>query len=351
MNVLVTGSTGYIGSNLVRHLTGSGRHQVFCTYRDPAKRTELERLLGPAAERATWVRSDLERLTCLPTGIDAVVHAAARRGIGLCERDSAAAVRDNVEGTRRVVEAARQARVRRFVYLSSQSVYGEGTPCPWTEESGVRPLNVYALTKYAGELASASLRESGVATFILRPARVYGAGSFMVEEGVMAAFARAVAADLPLTVLGSGRQRVSLVHIDDLCGLIAHLLEVELEVEPEREPERERERERARDGDVNRGNSGGFARVYNVCSGSGITVDQLADAFISAAARLGLPRPSKRHVDPPGGPAGAAAEPRDYWLDGSKAQAELGWRPRLALDAGLTGLLSAHVDRAARHGG
>jgi UDP-glucose 4-epimerase len=150
MNVLVTGGAGFIGSNLTRSLADDG-HQVrvlddFSTGRrenldDLAGRVEL--VEGDVADPRDAVRA--------AAGVEVVYHLAALPSVARSVADPRASHRANVEGTLNVLLAARDAGVRRLVYASSSSVYGDTPTLPKHEDMPVSPRSPYAAAKLAGE--------------------------------------------------------------------------------------------------------------------------------------------------------------------------------------------------------
>ena len=158
MATLVTGGTGFVGSNIVRTLAQRG-HTGVCL--DLVAPDAL--VIGhvePWAAHVTFVQGDilnqgdLERAA--PSGIDKIVHAAAFTGIlPDIERDQSRSIVDiNVMGTANLLELARQQSVDRFVYVSSGSVYGDnaGPDEVLHEDSPPKPHSLYAVGKYASEL-------------------------------------------------------------------------------------------------------------------------------------------------------------------------------------------------------
>ncbi len=158
MATLVTGGTGFIGSNIVKTLVQRG-HDVIC-FDLVAPNDLVKEYLEPWAESVTYVQGDilnmedLERVT--EYGITKIVHAAVFTGIiADIEAGQGRSIVDiNVMGTTNVLELARRVSPERFLYVSSGAVYGVGRSPDEVlhEESPLRPHNLYAITKYASEL-------------------------------------------------------------------------------------------------------------------------------------------------------------------------------------------------------
>ncbi len=167
MKILVTGATGKIGSRLVPRLLQRGHH-VHILVRDEKKVEPLKNL------GAEPVIGDLLQSTTLPDAVqnmDAVVHLAAFfRG---ATDEQAKAV--NLDGTLALGHAAVEARAQRFVFASTNLVYGQGYTRPALEDDPVQPMHTYPATKAAAEQALRELAEQhGLALCILRFAFVYG---------------------------------------------------------------------------------------------------------------------------------------------------------------------------------
>ena len=159
MSTLITGSTGFVGINLVKYLAELGDHVICFDLTGPDDLTK--RFVEPYLNQITFIQGDiLDRDTLYPIlshyGIDRIVHAAVFTALlpAIEIRQSNTIVDINVTGTTNVLELARRLEVNRFLYVSSSSVYGEGLPIgdALFEESPVKPRNLYAITKYTSEL-------------------------------------------------------------------------------------------------------------------------------------------------------------------------------------------------------
>ena len=181
MATLVTGGTGFVGSNIVKTLAQRG-HEVVCFDR-VAPDHLVRKYIEPWAERVTFVQGDilnmgdLERAANL--NITKIVHAAAFNVYHPdIERDGSRSVVDvNVAGTANLLELARGLPLERFLYVSSAAVYGEGRSLDEVlcEDTGLYPSNLYGITKYVSELVTRRYGElHGIQTVSVRLTSAYG---------------------------------------------------------------------------------------------------------------------------------------------------------------------------------
>ena len=155
---LVTGAAGFIGSGLVESLLGAGQEVVGLDNFATGKQANLEDVRGRVSERAwsgfSFREGDIRSLeTCRGAcaGVDLVLHQAALGSVPRSLEDPLASHESNVNGTLNMLVAARDARVHRFVFASSSSVYGDDPNLPKIETRTGNPLSPYAVTKAAGE--------------------------------------------------------------------------------------------------------------------------------------------------------------------------------------------------------
>ncbi len=181
MRVLVTGVAGFIGSHLAERLISGGNEVVgvdsfFDYYPKRIKENNLKRLLGESGFE--FIEGDLAELdlNSLISRVDAVFHQAALAGV----RSSWGGmfgeyVNNNVLATQLLLEASKDKDLKKFIYASSSSVYGDATDFPITENSPQRPVSPYGVTKLAGEhLASLYYTGYSIPTVSLRYFTVYG---------------------------------------------------------------------------------------------------------------------------------------------------------------------------------
>jgi nucleoside-diphosphate-sugar epimerase len=217
MRVLVTGAGGFVGRALCPALAAGG-HEVIAGVREgPAPRgAQAHRVLGDLAGD--------QPLDEAVAGVDAVVHLAARAHVMQETAGDPLALyrRVNVEGTRRLAEAALRAGARRFVLLSSVKVNGERTAtCPFTEHDPPAPRDPYGISKReAEETLAAVAAGSGMTAVALRAPLVYGPG----VRANFRALLRLCDGPWPLPFGGVTGNRRSLIGLGNLVDAIGAAL-------------------------------------------------------------------------------------------------------------------------------
>jgi nucleoside-diphosphate-sugar epimerase len=215
MRVLVTGANGLVGAALMRRLDREIGVQPFAGVRAAGRADSAwaERVLGDLSLHKIDVK--------VLSDIEVVVHSAARVHV-MQERarDPMAAFRSvNVGGTRALLEAAAQAGVRRFVFVSSIKVNGEASPPGrgFSEQDEVRPQDPYSRSKWEAEqLVQAFCEQQGIEWVVVRPPLVYGPGVGVNFNRLI----RVLAFGLPLPLGGLDNRR-SLVALENLVDLLA----------------------------------------------------------------------------------------------------------------------------------
>ncbi|MFP5214177.1 MAG: SDR family oxidoreductase [Acidobacteriota bacterium] len=179
---LITGVAGFIGSNLLERLLELDQHVVGLDNLTTGKKRNLLEVqsLTPEEkwERFTFIEGDIrDPDTCREAcrGVDYVLHQAAMGSVPLSIEKPLESSENNIRGTLNMLVAARDERVRRFVYASSSSVYGSSPELPKVEDVTGTPLSPYAVTKATGELyADVFARNYGMETIGLRYFNVFG---------------------------------------------------------------------------------------------------------------------------------------------------------------------------------
>ncbi len=300
MRILVTGGAGFIGSHLVRRLLADPRNQVVNL--DALRYSgNLENLADLAGHpRYTFIHGDIcdavtvERVL-REEGIEAVVNAAAETHVDRSILDPHSFAKTDVVGTAVLLEASRKAKVRRYLQVSTDEVYGSVETGMSTEEDPLVPRSPYAASKAGGDLLVRSYWTTyRFPVLITRGSNTYGPHQYP-EKFIPLCVTNAID-DQPLPIYGDGRYRRDWLSVHDHCSAIEHVL---LNGEP--------------------------GTVYNV--GGGNERENLAVAEM-ILQQLGKPMSLIRFVeDRPG-------HDRRYAVDCSRLRA-LGWAPTVPFEEGL----------------
>lgn len=212
---LVTGGAGFIGSHLVNRLINDGHKVIVIDNLSEGKKENL----NPKAKFYKLDICDLEKIIPLFKGIDYVFHLAAIPRVSLSVEKPIETHRVNVDGTLSVLYASYKNNVKRFIFASSSSVYGNQKTLPLKETMIPNPLSPYGLQKLIGEMYCRLFSNLyGLETVSLRFFNVYGPG--MNPEGAYALaigkFLKLKKEGKPLTIYGDGKQTRDFIFIDDV---------------------------------------------------------------------------------------------------------------------------------------
>jgi UDP-glucose 4-epimerase len=288
VRVLVTGGSGFIGSHVVDRLLAAGiEPRVFDLVPSPYHDGAVDMVVGDLLD-AGALRRAME-------GCDAVIHLAAAADVGTVVEAPADAEQTNARGTLMVLEAARDARLRRVVYGSTIWVYGDSGEGTVDEDAALGlPGHIYTASKLAGEMYCSSYAELyGLDVTILRFGIPYGPRSR--PSAVIPIFVRKALAGEPLTIAGDGSQTRRFVYVEDLAEGIVRAL------------------------DPRAAN-----RVFNLSSGETVTIRELAEAVQEQVGGAAIVHTSGRRGD------FAGAE-----ISSRRAEHELGWRASVRLEDGI----------------
>jgi len=220
---LVTGGAGFIGSHLCESLLRDGHEVValdsFDDYYDPAvKRRNIATALHHPRFRLAEadIRDEVGVRRALESGVEAVVHLAARAGVRPSIEQPLHYQDVNVRGTMVLLEACRKLPRCRFIFGSSSSVFGNNPKVPFAETDPVdHPISPYAATKKAGELICHTYHHlHGLAITCLRFFTVYGPRQR--PDLAIHKFARLIEAGRPIPVFGDGSMMRDFTYVDDI---------------------------------------------------------------------------------------------------------------------------------------
>lgn len=314
MRVLVTGGAGFIGSHFVRSLLKSHRQVHVINLDKLTYAGNLENLSDIRDDRRyQFVRGDIADPTVvqavLADGVDAVVNFAAETHVDRSILDAAPFVCTNVLGTQCLLESALRQKVKRFIQISSDEVYGSVPPGEFrSETSNLAPSSPYAASKAAADhMVSAYAHTYGLQTVILRSTNNYGPHQFP-EKFIPLMIANAIDKK-PLPIFGDGAQERDWMFVDDFCSAVSATLE---------NPE--------------------MTGVYNVSAGNSRANVRIAEEI---AAPVGAATSLIAHVqDRPG-------HDRRYALDSSKFRAATKWNPQTGFAEGLRNTVAWYTSNSA----
>lgn len=292
--ILITGSSGLVGTSLTSALR--------------AEQADVAHLDLRAHAEARGDVLDRKRVDKAVAGVDGIIHLAAVSRVVWGERDPDLCWATNVGGLRNVLDAAAQSAHKPWlIFASSREVYGQPELLPATENSPLRPVNIYGRSKVEGERLVVEASGAGVRACTIRLSNVFGSVADHADR-VVPAFARAAALGAELRVDGCDRT-FDFTHVDDVTRGIVTLVDLLAAGETPPPP-------------------------IHFVTGRPTTLGDLA----RQAARLSEAGATIR-----------SAAPRDFDVarffgNPSRAKALLGWQPRIGLEDGLARLIQGFRD-------
>ena len=301
MRVVVTGVAGFIGSHLSERLLAAGHEVVgidcFTDYYERSRKEQnLE--MSRSSDRFRFEAADLVDADLAPLldGADAIYHLAGQPGVRPSWGNQFDRyVRDNVIATQRLLEALKEAPIKRFVFAGSSSVYGDAERFPTKETALPRPVSPYGVTKLAAEhLTHLYTRNFGIPAVSVRYFTVYGPRQR--PDMAFSRFMQAMTAGEDIEVFGDGEQTREFTYVSD-----------------------------AVDGTIKASTADVIGQIFNLGGGSRVTVNKVL-ATLEEISGL-----SVRRQNLPAAPG----DPRHTGASINLARERLGWEPRVSLREGL----------------
>ena len=306
-NYLVTGGAGFIGSNIVEALVRQGKSVRVLDNCATGKLSNLEGIIN----QIEFIQGDIQDLSVVREtvkDVDYVLHQAALPSVARSVDNPIATNEVNVTGTLNVLVAARDANVKRVVYASSSSAYGNSPVLPKREDMPANPISPYAISKYAGEqYCRVFYSLYGLETVVLRYFNVFGPRQSPNSQYAAAIpiFINALLESKPPTIFGDGEQSRDFTFIENVVQ--ANLLACH---------EKSTSPLRAKDA---------AGEVFNIACGKRTAVNDLAGTI-------------KNLLDSPLEPVHGEARKGDVrhsLADITRARRILGYEPKVDLETGL----------------
>lgn len=303
MKALITGAAGFIGSHLCERLLAEGWAVIgvdnFDDFYDPQiKRRNISNCLKN--ENFRLIEADIRDSDVMDRavgdGMDVIVHLAARAGVRPSIAQPVLYADVNINGTLNMLEAAKKYEIKKFIFASSSSVYGNNEKVPFSEEDNVDfPISPYAATKKAGELICHTYHHLyGFPIICLRFFTVYGPRQR--PDLAIHKFAKLIEENKPIPVYGDGTMMRDFTYIDDIIDGTVGAIE----------------------------NCNGF-NIYNLGESQPIAVNDLI-----AEIEKALGKKAVRQYEPP--------QPGDVertYADVTKAAGDLSYKPSTSIQDGL----------------
>ncbi len=236
LQYLVTGGAGFIGSNIVEELLKRGEKVRVLDNFSTGKKENLQFAIHYSPSTIEIIEGDIRdfKTVCKAIdGIDVVLHQAALPSVPRSIKDPITTNEVNVGGTLNMLKAAVESGVKRLVYASSSSVYGDSPTLPKHEDMIPNPLSPYAVSKLAGEkYCQVFSKVYGLHTVSLRYFNVFGPRQDPDSQysAVIPKFIKAMISDERPTIYGDGEQSRDFTYVANVVG--ANLLAAKVQCEP-----------------------------------------------------------------------------------------------------------------------
>jgi nucleoside-diphosphate-sugar epimerase len=299
MRYLVTGGAGFIGSNIVDELVRRGHKVVVLDDLSTGKQANLAGVRSQIDFRVGSI-TDLAAVQLACKGADYVIHLAARTSVPKSVQDPLETNSVNIDGTLNVLVAARDAKVRRFVYAASSAAYGETPTLPKIETMPPEPISPYGVTKYVGELyAQVFGRVYALENASIRYFNVFGPHQDPTSQysGVLSRFMLAVIKGQAPVIYGDGEQSRDFTYIDNIVDVTLRACEA----------------------------GGASGKVFNGGTGARITLNEVVALLVKITGK----KIQKKYEAPRSG------DIRDSQADVSLAKKVLGYQPLVQFEEGL----------------
>ena len=295
---VITGGAGFIGSNLTDHLVRIGHKVVVLDNFVSGKKSNLSHHKKKDVKIIKDDISNSKNLEKYFKGADYIFHLAALAEVIPSIKNPKKYFKNNVIGTLKVVEAAKKVNIKKLIYAASSSCYGNPKKFPTSEKDKIDLNNPYAATKFIGEeivMKYADMFKMPNISF--RFFNVYGprlniSGQY---SAVIGNFLSQKKNNIPLTIVGNGKQTRDFIHVDDLVSAFIKVIK-----------------------------SRYVKKIYNIGSGKRTSINTIASIFNGKKKFIPI-RPG---------------EPKDSLANISKLKKDINWKPKISIESGIQQLLS-----------
>ena len=294
---IITGGAGFIGSNLTDHLVRIGHKVIVLDNFVSGKKKNLSHIRKQEVKIIKIDISKSKNLDKYFKGAHYVFHLAALAQIIPSIKNPKKYFKNNVIGTLRVVEAAKRAKIKKFVYAASSSCYGTPKKLPTSEKDKIDLKNPYAATKFIGEeIVMRYALMFKMPNISLRFFNVYGprlniSGQY---SAVIGNFLSQKKNNKALTIVGDGKQTRDFIHVDDLINACVKVIK-----------------------------SKKINKIYNLGSGKKTSINTIAKIFSG----------KKKFI------ANRLGEAKNSLADISKIKKDTKWKPAISIEEGIKRLL------------
>ena len=292
--ILITGGCGFIGSNLTNYLITKG-YKVYIIDNFSQNKIDCPN------KKSKIFKIDIRSVNLIKklNNIQAVIHLAASANILISKKDEKKYFKDNIEGLQAILNFCCVKKIKKFIFASSASVYGDTDNKSVKENFALKPGHYYAYSKYIGEkMIQKYSKINNLNYSILRFFNIYGPKS----NAVISTFLAQKIQNKKITIFGNGKQKRDFLYVDDLCNAIFKVLK----------------------------NSKSNNKIYNLGSGSAISINAIFEKLLYK---------KKIHL-----------EKRNDDIEISIAnisniKKELKWRPKIGINEGLKRTLKEDILR------
>ncbi len=298
MKCLVTGGAGFIGSNLVDQLILKNYQVIVLDNFSTGRRSNLSHQTKKNVKIIKVDISNNKHLDKYFNDVDYVFHLAGIADIVPSIENPSKYFKSNVVGTLNVVQAAKKAKIKKFIYAASASCYGIPDKFPIKENAKINPMYPYAFTKWqAEELIMHWAKIYNFPAISVRFFNAYGprsrtSGAYGAVFGV---FLAQKLANKPLTIVGNGNQTRDFIHVYDLVN-----------------------------GIIKAASSNKVGKIYNIGGGKEVKVNKITKLI--GGKKVHIPK--------------RPGEPNRSLADISKIKKDLNWQPKIKIEEGVENLLS-----------